>query len=60
MAGGDEFAETTMKRVDFLVPLAETLLDAGRHVFLLHPFFVAVGVEHAIRNFFVVTLHFTG
>ena len=49
-----------MKRVDFLVPLAETLLDAGRHVFLLHPFFVAVGVEHAIRNFFVVTLHFTG
>ena len=60
MTGGDEFAETTMQRMDFVVSLAKTLLNASGDVFLLHPFFVTVSVEHAIRHFFVVTLHFTG
>ena len=60
LTGSDEFAETTMQRMDFVESLAETLLNAGRDVFLLHPFFVTVRVEHAIRHFVVVTLHFTG
>ena len=58
LAGGDEFAEPTMQRVDFVVALAEPLLDAARNVLLLHPLFVAVHVEHSVRHLLVVALHF--
>lgn len=58
LARGDEFAESTVQRLDFVVPLAKALLDTGRNVLLLHPFFVTVDVEHMVRDLFVVTLHF--